>query len=179
MNYTTIKDCDNYIVYENGDVMNINTKKNIKVTNNNNRYYIRLIMNNKKSKSFTLSRLVYESFYNEILSDNDIIRYNDNNKTNFHYTNLKKVHRIDMFKVDEKIELDPTKEWKKIDGYDDYYISNYGDVFSIKINKFLEPVTDYNHQTIKLTKDKNTRKTFLLHRLIYELFNSNSDICNV
>jgi hypothetical protein len=40
-----------------------------------------------------------------------------------------------MFKNINHVILDINKEWKNIKNYEDYKISNYGDIFSIKSNK--------------------------------------------
>ena len=171
MEYKKVKNFENYIIFENGSVLNTKTGKDIKefLNKHNNQYYIRLT-NNGKNSTFTLSRLVYETYYDEKLTTREIISFKDGNKTNFHYKNLVKVKRIDMFKSNEEIILDTSKEWKKIENYDDYYISNYGDFFSIKVHKFMKPV-DYNsYLIIKLKNNDNIRNTFYVHTLVYDLF---------
>ena len=61
--------------------------------------------------------------------------------------------------------LDQTKLWKKIKDFDDYIISNYGDIYSIKSAKMLKPTLFNNYYTIKLSK-----KIYLIHRLVYNTF---------
>lgn len=173
MNYRCIEGYDKYNVYENGDVVNVYTQNKIKpYTIQNGQTYVSLCNNEKKYSKKTLSRLIYEVYNECTLSTSDIIRFKDNDKTNFNYNNLIKIERINMFKIDEEIELDPTKEWKKI--MDEYYISNYGDIFSIKKHIYLQPVGDlHKYYTIKLSCNQTrTRKSFLLHRLVYKMFNA-------
>jgi hypothetical protein len=77
-----------------------------------------------------------------------------------------------MFKKNvDDTKLDENKIWKNIKNYeDDYKISNYGDVYSLKSNKLLKPTKNLeNYYSVKLIKNDN-RKKFLLHRLVYDTF---------
>lgn len=172
MEFKQIKNFEQYLLYENGQIYNTKTKKYIKCCkSDSNQQYIKLL-NNGKSYTFTLPRLIYEIFYNDVLTNNDIIKFMDNNIDNLHYTNLKKINRTNMFKKDNNdINLDNNKIWKNIKNYeDDYKISNYGDIFSLKSNKFLKPTKNLeNYYAVKLIKN-NKRKSFLLHRLVYDTF---------
>jgi hypothetical protein len=170
MEYKIIKDFENYILYENGDVLNNNTKQKLTINNSNNQYTIKLCKNSK-SKTFTLIRLIYEIYYNDKLTNKDIIKFkNQNSDEKFHYKNLEKINRTDMFKNINHIILDTNKEWKNIKNYEDYKISNYGDIFSIKSNKMLKPMkNNENYYCIKLILN-NKRNGFLVHRLVYDTF---------
>lgn len=174
MEYKFVKYYENYKIYENGDIININskTKRKIAVSCNNDQYRINLCKNGKH-KGFTLVRLIYETYYNDVLTDNYIIRFKDENcDEKFHYKNLEKISRTDMFKKIDHDVLDINKEWKNIKNYDDYKISNYGDIFSVKSNQMLEPVKNHeNYCCVKLISNYK-RKSFPIHRLVYETFTS-------
>jgi hypothetical protein len=170
MEYKTIKEFENYIIYENGDVYNKKTKQKLAINFTNNQYLIKLC-NDGKSFSITLIRLIYDTFFNVKLTNSDIIRFKNNNSDNkFHYKNLEKLNRTDMFKNINNETLDNNKEWKFIKDYEEYKISNYGDIYSIKSNKMLKPTKNLeNYYCVKLIKN-DKRKGYLVHRLIYSTF---------
>lgn len=171
MEFKNIKNYEHYQIFEDGKIFNTRTKKYIRGTirKNNNLCCVKLI-NNKINQTFVLSRLIYEIYYNIQLNNNEIIKFIDGNNYNFHYKNLKKINRTDMFKVESNQKLDENKEWKIIKDYPNYKISNCGDIFSIKSNKILKPTKDFqNYFNIKLIKN-NERKIFKVHRLVYDTF---------
>ena len=169
MEFKIIKDFENYKLYENGEIYNnklnnkIKTNKRVKLSNDFTK------------KTFVLSRIIYETFCNDKLKNTEIIKFKDNDENNYHYKNLIKIDRKDMFKVENHIELDTNKEWKFIKEYDDYKISNYGDIFSLKSNKMLKATKNLeNYYSIKLIKNNN-RKCFLVHRLVFNTFKNIDD----
>jgi len=167
--YKNIKNYNNYIIYENGDIINTNTKDKLSVDFRRNKYTVRLSYNGKV-KSFNYLRLMYEIFYNTKLASKEIVRLKQIEHNIFHYTNIEKINRTDMFKNINHCKLDDTKEWIIIRNFEDYKISNHGDIFSIKSNKMLI----FNHSkngyyTTKLIKD-NKRHCYLVHRLVYDSF---------
>jgi len=161
---------ENYNLYENGDIINLDTNKKISISKNRNSYFIRL---NKLGKTYSINilRLIYENFNNIKLTNTHIIKFkNETIKNKFHYTNLEKINRKDMFKNINHIKLDNTKEWKIVKNFSDYKVSNYGDIFSIKSNQFLKPMIDENgYYNIKLI-NKNYRKKMSIHRIVYDTF---------
>lgn len=164
-----ISDYDNYLLYENGDIYNKKTEQNLKLASVNNTMRVTLCSGGKR-KSIALQRLIYENFYGCKLTNNEIIRFKDNNINNFHYKNLEKINRKDMFKNNTNELLDNSKEWKYIENYKDYKISNYGDVFSMNSNKMLNPtLNSEKYYCVKLIKD-GKRKGYLIHRLVYDTF---------
>lgn len=61
------------------------------------------------------------------------------------------------------------EEWHKIDGFDNYSISNYGEVMNDYTGHFLKPCVKKGYYYITLSKNNNA--TFkLLHRIIAETF---------
>lgn len=171
MNYKTIKNYDDYIVYENGDIYNINRNNKMKYFITNNICYIKLSKNEKR-KTFVYSRLVYNHFNDIELKSNETIKFKDNNNLNFHYQNMEKI-LLNNFHIKQKKTttiLDTNKKWTIIKDYSNYKISNFGDIFSIKNDKILKVVKDLNsYLTICLT-NINGRKKFFVHRLVYDNF---------
>jgi hypothetical protein len=86
--YKKIYNYDNYIIYENGDIINTDTKYKIGIDFRRNTYKIRL-SDNGKIKSFNLLRLLYETFYNIKLMSNEIVKLKQLEHNIFHYTNNK------------------------------------------------------------------------------------------
>ncbi len=161
-----VKNHEDYILYEDGKIFN--TKTNMYLNPYRTQKGIYTVCVNRKT--FNLARLIYENFYNEKLESKDVIKFIDNNDTNLHYKNLKKTNRYENYKLN-KYELDKTKEWKSINGYPDYKISNHGDIFSIKVNKILTPTKNLqNYSKIKLTNNDKIRESFYVHRLVYDTF---------
>ena len=169
LRFVKIDDFDNYKLYENGIIINIKTNKKLSPFFSSNQYLLKIY--NEKIYSFNFLRLMYEKFYNEKLTPNDIIRLKDDTIDNkFHYNNLEKINRKDMFKNENHDELDNKKEWKFVKNYPDYKISNTGDIFSIKSNQMLKPKLDNNgYYKIKLINDEKRREMFI-HRLVYDSF---------
>ena len=67
------------------------------------------------------------------------------------------------------------EQWKKIEGYDNYKISNKGRVRNTTTRKFLEGgVNNCGYVKIGLTKDKKMR-LHQLHRLVAQAFVENPD----
>lgn len=178
MEQKNIEGYENYILYENGDIYNKKNDKYVKVGMSSGNYRVKLA-NENGIKSFFLLRMIYEIYYNEKLTNNYIIRLKTTNiNDKFHYKNLEKIKRVDMFKKNN-YQLDISKEWKSIKNYDEYQISNCGDIFSIKSNKFLIPTKDTeNYLHVKLIKN-NKRSSFLVHRLVFDTFKNIINIENV
>jgi hypothetical protein len=78
---------ESYLIYENGDVENLNTNKMLKgsISENGYRYY-RLSLNNEK-KMFYTHRLVAEHFL-ENPNNLPVINHKDGNKLNNEVSNL-------------------------------------------------------------------------------------------
>lgn len=170
MEYKNIEGFDNYIVYENGDVYNIKRNKQMKSRVNNGQIKIKL-SDDDGEKEFILARLIYENFYNERLLHTDIIKFKDDNKLNIHYTNLLKIHKRDIFKTSGQL-LDENKKWVIINGFENYKVSEFGDVYSIKpiIGKINSCVKNEHHK-IKLSNGV-TNAYYILARIVYENFHN-------
>lgn len=67
------------------------------------------------------------------------------------------------------------EQWKKVTGYENYLVSNYGRVYSKYRNKLINPYQKKNNYFyVRLTDNKKT-KDMRLHRLIAETFVENPD----
>ena len=68
------------------------------------------------------------------------------------------------------------EKWLEINGYEDYKISNYGNVISLKFKKIkflaLVPTSTTKYFFVKLTKN-HIEKTFAVHRLVAQTFIDN------
>lgn len=166
-----IKDCDNYLLYENGDIINTKNNKKIDMKIYNSTYFVNL---NKFGKYplFSLLKLIYENFNDVVMARNDIVKFkNKDSDDKFHYTNLYLVKKKYIQQNENHEELDKTKEWKIIKNYPDYKISNCGDIFSVKSSQILKPtLNEGGYYKIALTNDTNKRKSMSVHRLLYNTF---------
>ncbi len=166
MIFKKIKGHENYHIYEDGKIFNTKTNKYLNPYKTVKGLYV--VGLNKKI--YNLGKLIYMNYYEDELLDNNVIKYIDGNQDNLNYKNLQKSTRSENLKS-IKYELDKTKKWKNINGYPDYKISNYGDIFSIRVNKILTPTKNsQNYCKVKLTNDNNVRQSFFVHRLVYDAF---------
>ena len=66
--------------------------------------------------------------------------------------------------------------WKKIKGFNNYKVSNFGRLISIKTNKILKPTDNgRGYLRFSLLGDDNNNHTVYLHRIIAEAFIPNPD----
>ena len=62
--------------------------------------------------------------------------------------------------------------YKQLINYDNYYIYDDGRIYNIKSKKYLKPTyTNEKYLRITLNDNNKKRKTFMVHRVIYEAFN--------
>lgn len=65
--------------------------------------------------------------------------------------------------------------WKPIEGFDNYMVSNCGNVLNTRKNTFLTPYKEKNgYLRVNLSKNGKCKK-FLVHRLVAEAFIPNTD----
>ena len=86
---------------------------------------------------------------------------------NIYIYNCKKCHCDD---VDEEEEL-----FKPIDGYDNYLVSNFGNVKNSKTNRILKPSTHKKGYKLVVLRKNGKSKTFTVHRLVGIAFLENPD----
>ena len=65
--------------------------------------------------------------------------------------------------------------WKPIEGYDDYLVSNLGNVKSNITNRILRPGNTKRYYQVRLYKDKKC-KAHLVHRLVAAAFIPNGTL---
>ena len=66
-------------------------------------------------------------------------------------------------------------DWKRIDGYNNYEVSRFGEVRNMKTGNYLDgTVNSCGYIKITLTKEKKA-KQFQLHRLVAQAFISNPE----
>jgi hypothetical protein len=165
----------NYIVYDNGKILNTKNNKYINpyYSSNDNDYKINLITNNNKIIKKNVSRFIYETF-NGPIDIKDKIIFIDNDNSNFNISNLKKVKRSDVIKInniDDKILTDSTKKWKNIPGYDNYKISSDGICFSLHSGILKPSLYESGYYAVTLSKNNKPVKK-VIHRLVFEIFNN-------
>ena len=98
---------------------------------------------------------------------NIINKIKNSKNININIYNCKKCHCDD---VDEDEEL-----FKRIDGYDNYFVSNFGNVKNSKTNRIMKLKNHrQGYKQIGLYKNGNV-KNFLIHRLVGIAFLENPD----
>lgn len=175
MKWKYIEGYDNrYKIYKNGDVFNGDQKLEPYIHKTVGIYFVNLLANNGYSKSHAIARLVYETFVDKI-KDGTKLKYLDDNKHNYHLDNLTVMIRYSRIHPEEPIELDKTKKWKPIRGYEEFYkISEYGDIYSVRLNKMIIPNKCKGYYSTGVKKDKIRKKKFI-HTLVYISF-KNKDV---
>ena len=80
------------------------------------------------------------------------------------------------FNDEESCDFNDEEElFKRIDGYDNYFVSNFGNVKNSKTNKILKPGNHIQgYKLINLYKNKKA-KSFRVHRLVGMMFLQNPD----
>lgn len=180
--YKVINNYENYLIYDNGDVLNLNTKKILTGSIGENGYkYYRLSKNGKK-KMFYAHRLVAEHFINnpKLLP---VVNHIDGNKLNNNVYNLewvnysdnvKHFHRIiktnNQNKKQEKYSYDlPGEKWIVAKDNENYEVSSFGRVHNLKTNNILHPTETCGYYKVRLSKNGKT-VDWLVHKLIFFSF---------
>ncbi len=162
--YKLIRDYENYRNYENGDIINMNNKKRRLLTVQNGKI---TLIKDRKCKQFKVKRITYETWYNKKLNITDVIKFLNNDKTNYHYTNL--IHANDPNNLIH-LPLDPNKLWKYVQDYPNYKTSNYGDIFSIHMNRLLTPALDRKGYLRSFLTNNEGSKNLQIHYIVYRSF---------
>jgi hypothetical protein len=71
--------------------------------------------------------------------------------------------------------MEDTEIWKKIEGYENYEVSTFGNVRNIITNNLLTLSKKGNYYSIGLTNKNKIRKSFRVHRLLCTTFIPNPD----
>lgn len=183
-----IKNYENYIIYDDGTVINTITKTVLSGSIGENGYkYYRLSKNGKK-KMFYAHRLVAETFlanqYNL-----PVVNHKDGNKLNNNVNNLewttysdntKQWHQKEDINITRKKYLkyngdEAEEEWLDIPNYNNYRISTHGRVHNKKTNNILQPVITCGYYKVRLCENGKT-KDYMVHQLVYTIFNNDNDL---
>ena len=85
-----------------------------------------------------------------------------------------KIKKLEL-DVDILRDVDDEELFKRIDEYDNYFVSNFGNIKNSKTNKILKPGTHtQGYKLINLCKNGKS-KSFTVHRLVCNAFLENSD----
>lgn len=174
---------DNYCVYENGDVENLSTHKKLKGSIRLHGYLAYRLSKQGKKYQFYAHRLVAQSF---IPNPNNytIVNHKDGNKLNNSVDNLewcsqsynmKHAHKNKLIKSSGEPlvftgKILEQEQFKKIEGFSHYLISNCGRVINKDTGRILKPSIVCGYYKVRLS-EKGEVKDFLVHYLVQEYFN--------
>lgn len=185
-----IKDYSNYYVYDNGDVLNIETGKILTGSISEHGYkYYRLSKNGNK-KMFYAHRLVAETFLDNP-NNLPVVNHIDGNKLNNDIKNLEWVtysENVEHFHHNIKKSPQNRKQehyikdleyeiWVEAKGNNNYLVSNKGRIRHKFKNNLLFPSNTCGYYKVRLCKDGKTTD-WLVHKLIFQSFYNELDESN-
>lgn len=192
----------NYIVSDDGDIINTQTGK-IKKTYFVDGYVRVGLSLNKRCNSYSVAKLMLESFFGKTESDDTVLYFRDSDVTNLNLNNIdyishKELLRIQTDKVFDMKEgyfclkennYKEDEKWKLIihDSLETHIaVSNYGRFMNVITLNFLKPSVgragQYPFITVGFHKNKKRKVVkYAVHRLVAEYFveNKNPEINNV
>lgn len=176
-----IKNYDNYVIYDNGDVANERTNRYLKGKIKLNGYKVYTLSKNNIKQDFFAHRLVAEYF---IPNPNNlpVVNHKDGDKLNNDVSNLEwatysqnieHAHSNNLIRKERKsiyYEGDLDNEiWKKISNFPNYRVSNLGRIHNIKSNRILQPSLTCGYYKVRLSNEGFV-KDYMVHRLVFEYF---------
>jgi len=170
MKYKILENFSNYKIYENGQIYNIEKEKFIipSFYQQSKQYGVNIKNDNNLNVKKKICRLVYELFISKLENDEQII-FIDNDNKNFNILNLRKDKFHNIIKKNNIYEsYDKNKIWKNIKNYENYKISEDGDIYS-SCSGLLKSTIISGYNSYRLTKNGKSNR-FLAHRLVYETF---------
>lgn len=183
MKSKTIEGFENYLIYEDGRVKNINTNYFLRGTIRLHGYLVYRLSKEGKKYQFYAHRLVAETFIDNP-NDFNIVNHKDGNKLNNCVENLEWCSQSDNMRHAYKKKLiskrgpksifcgplDAGEKFLSIKDFTNYVVSNYGRVINIKTNRILKPSIVCGYKKIRLSNNGKI-KDFLIHYLVQEYFN--------
>jgi hypothetical protein len=174
--YKILDNYKNYKIYKNGEIYDIKNEKFILpfLSKKNNNYIINIKNNNNKTEKKYISRFIFESF-NGIISKNEQIIFKDNINSNFNIDNLDKKKTSTIIKDKKYIHIttdiyENNQLWKIIPEFENYKISSNGEILSANSGIIKPKLCTTGYYIVTLSKN-NIPKKFLIHRLVFEIFN--------
>lgn len=176
-----IKDYENYVIYDNGDVINEQANRYLKGKIKLNGYRVYTLSRNNIKQDFYAHRLVAEYF---IPNPNNlpVVNHKDGNKLNNDVSNLEWVsysqniehaHQNNLIKKERKIiyyDKDLKNEiWKEVLNFPNYQISSLGRVRNINSNRILQPSLTCGYYKVRLSNE-GIVKDCLIHHLVFKHF---------
>ena len=160
-----------YKIYSEGKIKDkINDEYKISYYDKSKKYYFITLINSEGiRKKLKMINLMYQHFVN-IIPKGMKVGHIDDIKTNFNKNNLFLKEKSDKRTYKEIYETDMSAYGKPIPDYPDYLMKNDGEVYSLKAKIFM--ITDSKNKEYKhvgLSKN-GIYKTFLVHRLVYEIY---------
>lgn len=74
--------------------------------------------------------------------------------------------------------MNSKEEWKEINGFPNYRISNLGNVYNINSNEYIKPFNNNGYKRVNLYYNRK-QKSIYVHRLVAEAFLDNFNNCRV
>lgn len=176
-----IKNYENYVIYDNGDVVNEQANRFLRGKIKLNGYKVYTLSKNNIKQDFYAHRLVAEYFIPN--PDNlPVVNHKDGNKLNNDVSNLEWVnysqntehaHQNNLIKKEHKAvyyEKDLDNEiWKGVLDFPNYQISSLGRIRNINSNRILRPSLTCGYYKVRLS-NKGIVKDYLVHHLVFKHF---------
>lgn len=176
-----IKNYENYVIYDNGDVVNEQANRFLRGRIKLNGYKVYTLSKNNIKQDFYAHRLVAEYFIPN--PDNlPVVNHKDGNKLNNDVSNLEWVsysqntehaHQNNLIKKERKAayyEKDLDNEiWKGVLDFPNYQISSLGRIRNINSNRILRPSLTCGYYKVRLS-NKGIAKDYLVHHLVFKHF---------
>lgn len=182
--FKVLKEDSDYLIYSDGRIYSKKVKRFLKGKIDNSGYQVYRLALPEGAKMLYAHRLVAENFLENSLNL-PYVHHKDENKLNNNVDNLEWISSKDNY--EEYLKTHKLKErkpkyfeknlegevWKVLQENTLYSISNKGRVRNNRTNRLLKfDVSHGGYQRVML----NTRKRYMVHRLVYCCFNNDFDL---
>lgn len=182
MNKKPYKDTD-YDIYTDGKCFSHKTNKFLKASLLNDYLSYNLTYPDGKKRRTRVHRMVAEAFIPNP-ENLPIVNHKDGNKRNNNIDNLEWVTVKQNTQHAVENGLKPAsnqngifytnklqdEEWKEIPNFPNYRVSSCGRIMNKNTKRLLKPDSNSKYYSVNLYKN-NKQYKFLIHRLVYEVFN--------